>query len=465
MSYPVSLTGAPSVVFTVRDSATNQPVEGALCTLYQGYGFTGEGRSTLTNSSGVAFVDLGYPCASWRVTKVGYVPQDGVDPDSSVSISFVSTVPVYPVTVGQGPSQGTVTLSATLNGVAVNVSFVNYAKQGDILVVTATPGSGSSLTKWTINGVQYSPANPISVIVQGQTTVLAFVDLVYTLLVTAGSNGTTLAPWTPGAYTVTLGQQITVTASPNANYAVDHWVLDGVDTSLGATNIGFTIIMLNHTIAVLFKYVGGGATYTLTASVNPSGSGTLSVPASSPHPAGEVVSVKATPATGFTFTGWSGAASGTANPVSVTMDADKSIVANFTGGGEGNTKSWYLLQNYGLMIPYLGTIVERMEARDIKWDPAKTTITSVLLNVTATSESDLKGMGIFLNGAEVGGLGWPAFDAGTKSTSIDVKSYLANGANVFKFTYWDSFGRESGVTCTVNATLVVTYTGDEPPSR
>ena len=41
------------------------------------------------------------------------------------------------------------------------------------------------------------------------------------------------------------------------------------------------------------------------------------------------VQLTATPATGYHFTGWSGDLSGSTNPVTVTMDANKTITANF----------------------------------------------------------------------------------------------------------------------------------------
>ena len=47
------------------------------------------------------------------------------------------------------------------------------------------------------------------------------------------------------------------------------------------------------------------------------------------YAAGSVVSLTATPAAGYIFAGWSGSASGTANPLSVTMDGKKTITANF----------------------------------------------------------------------------------------------------------------------------------------
>src|SRR5439155_12810389 len=41
------------------------------------------------------------------------------------------------------------------------------------------------------------------------------------------------------------------------------------------------------------------------------------------------VQLTATPATGWNFAGWSGAMAGTDNPVSVTMDGDKTVTATF----------------------------------------------------------------------------------------------------------------------------------------
>ena len=47
------------------------------------------------------------------------------------------------------------------------------------------------------------------------------------------------------------------------------------------------------------------------------------------YQAGTVVSLTATPDPGYTFTGWSGSLTSTANPVTVTMDGKKIIMANF----------------------------------------------------------------------------------------------------------------------------------------
>ena len=69
-----------------------------------------------------------------------------------------------------------------------------------------------------------------------------------------------------------------------------------------------------------------------TLSVNTGGGGTVSrSPDQASYAPGTLVQVTATPNSGFVFTGWSGAVTGTTNPVSVTMDANKSVTAAFAG--------------------------------------------------------------------------------------------------------------------------------------
>ena len=69
--------------------------------------------------------------------------------------------------------------------------------------------------------------------------------------------------------------------------------------------------------------------YTLTATANPANGGTVT-PASGTYLAGSQIQVTATPNANYTFTTWSGDASGTNPTVTHTMDSDKNITANFT---------------------------------------------------------------------------------------------------------------------------------------
>lgn len=68
--------------------------------------------------------------------------------------------------------------------------------------------------------------------------------------------------------------------------------------------------------------------YTLTANAE---NGTITLyPAGGTYLSGTVVTVTATPDSGFKFSGWSGDLSGSENPATITIDGNKSITANFT---------------------------------------------------------------------------------------------------------------------------------------
>jgi len=91
-------------------------------------------------------------------------------------------------------------------------------------------------------------------------------------------------------------------------------------------------------------YMASFVQYTLTINAGTGGT-TYPEPGSYTHDSGTEVSVKAVPSSGYQFSGWTGDASGTSNPITITMDSDKSITANFsaipsdeTGGGEEGGK-------------------------------------------------------------------------------------------------------------------------------
>jgi uncharacterized repeat protein (TIGR02543 family) len=65
--------------------------------------------------------------------------------------------------------------------------------------------------------------------------------------------------------------------------------------------------------------------YTLTTSVTPDSSGSITVsPASGPYYEGDVLTLTAVPADGYEFQGWTGHLTGTTNPATLTMDGENS---------------------------------------------------------------------------------------------------------------------------------------------
>ena len=85
-----------------------------------------------------------------------------------------------------------------------------------------------------------------------------------------------------------------------------------------------------------YEYGGSPATtYALTVSAM---NGTVAkTPDKTSYTSGETVTLQATPSAGYTFTGWSGDLTGTANPATLTMNANKSVTANFTAASSTYT--------------------------------------------------------------------------------------------------------------------------------
>jgi uncharacterized repeat protein (TIGR02543 family) len=124
-----------------------------------------------------------------------------------------------------------------------------------------------------------------------------------------------------GVHPYAYGVVVNVTATPAAGYTFTSW--SGACTGSGACSVTMDAA---KTVTANFTVIN----YNLTTAVSPSGGGTVN-PAAGVHAYayGTVVAVTATPATGYVFSSWSGACTGS-GACSVTIDADKTVTANFT---------------------------------------------------------------------------------------------------------------------------------------
>jgi chitinase len=111
-----------------------------------------------------------------------------------------------------------------------------------------------------------------------------------------------------------------VTATPASGYVFTGWAgaASGTNNPVtitvdGNKTLTATFVPTYHTLSVNSTW--GGST-------SP-GAGTYS------FMFGTQVTVTALPSSGYVFTGWSGAAIGTSNPVTITVDGDKALTANF----------------------------------------------------------------------------------------------------------------------------------------
>jgi len=137
-----------------------------------------------------------------------------------------------------------------------------------------------------------------------------------------GGNGTL----TPLTQSVSQGSSASVAIAPTVGYRLSALTDNGAPVSPLPAGTSYTIpsVTSDHTV------IGSFAVNTYALTVNVSGSGTVAkFPDQSTYTHGATVQLTATSSPGWTFTGWSGNLTGTANPSVVTMDATKTVTATF----------------------------------------------------------------------------------------------------------------------------------------
>ena len=267
---------------------------------------------------------------------------------------------------------GTATVTVSLNATAATLAAGNYSDS--VIFTNATNGSGTTTrtVNLTVAAAQSSNIASLATVTAstqntstGQTAVKAVDGVIdgypgdYTKewATTGQKTGAWLNLSWSAPYSV---NQVVLYDRPNLNDQITTATIafsDGSSISVGPLNNNGTattysfparvITGLKMTVTGVSSSTGSvglseiqvygtpasGIQYTLTTSVSPSGGGSVTAnPSQTGYPSGAQVVLTATPTTGYTFSGWSGGASGTVNPLTVTMAGNLAITANFSAG-------------------------------------------------------------------------------------------------------------------------------------
>ena len=215
----------------------------------------------------------------------------------------------------------TLTVNAVGGGTVTRDPDLAQYPTGTVVTLTAAPDAQKRFSHWS--GGATGTVNPLAVTITSNMVVTAnFVDDVYPLNATVIGQGSVVAsPNQPAGYFI--GQQVTLTAQPAVGWAFLEWSGDASGTSATTT---VTIAGPTNVTAAFTAL----AAPTLTTSTTGDGTGTIQVnPDKDEYAWGEQVVLTAVPGAGSVFAGWSGDASGSNNPLQVTMNANKNIVARF----------------------------------------------------------------------------------------------------------------------------------------
>jgi hypothetical protein len=195
-------------------------------------------------------------------------------------------------------------------------------KSGSSVTTTATPSVGYTFVNWTDNGAIVSTSSSYQfTLTKNRTLVANFKVIPASQFAVVLSSNPPEGGTTNGSGAYAAGTSVTVTATKNIGYSFTNWT---ENSAVVSTSPSYTFpLSSNRTLVANFTI----NTYTLNVTAI---NGTVvKTPNQATYNSGTTVQLKATPNTGFVFSSWSGDATGSINPLVVTMNSNKTIAANF----------------------------------------------------------------------------------------------------------------------------------------
>jgi len=272
---------------------------------------------------------------------------DGVDRElpamGNKDIGCYEFLPDVPLNISVSPSSaGTITGVGNVNTTPANCTgscIWNYIIN-ETVQLNATAATGYQFSYWDEGGTQRT-ANPDTIIINGERTitgVFAPTSSYYTFSVSIDGNGSVSGSGIacPGdcSEAVSFGATVSITATPNAGYLFDHWE-EGNGTPHTENPVSFS--MDSDRTVTAFFVPASSDTYTLTISILPPGSGSVSDTGincpgdcSETAASGSTFSLLASPNSGFVFNRWEeGETIKTDNPLTHSLEKSTRIAAVF----------------------------------------------------------------------------------------------------------------------------------------
>jgi len=386
-----------------------------------------------------------------------------------------STTYTWTVTATDGTYTTTRTFTFYTEGnVSLNISTVGngsviknpdneiYAYGTPVQLTAVTDDVVNTFSHWEGDLEWMGNNNPATILMNGNKSVTAvFTKKEYTLrtYVSPTEGGSINVNKTAPYY---YGDVVELTAVPNSGWSFSHWSRD-----LNGSQNPATIIMdSNKRVTAVFTQ----NQYTLDITIIGNGTVTKN-PDKAVYANGENVTLTATPDLGWIFAGWSGDVSSNENPITITMNGNKSITAIFTqkqyytltiitiGNGTVNKDPDYAVYSDGenvtltaipdvgwQFVEWSGDISSSENPTSILIDGNKTVyVAFTQINYTLTINKEGEGNVTII----------PDQEAYTYGTQIQL---IANPENGWSFSHWsdDIPSSDNPLTFTITSNMTIT---------
>ena len=204
---------------------------------------------------------------------------------------------------------------------ALSYPVTRTFKEGSTILLEAKPADGYEFVSWS--GDVSGSENPITIEMDSHMAITAnFSRAMHNVTMQVKGNGST-SP-TMGIHSYGEGIFISIIATPDSGWRFNRWRGEGVSDPTSATttlivdsdkNVTASFSQIMHTLTM--EISGEGSTRPATGTYN--------------HAEGTVVSITATPDSGWRFDSWTGEVNDPdSSATTFTMDSDKTITANFS---------------------------------------------------------------------------------------------------------------------------------------
>lgn len=243
-----------------------------------------------------------------------------IEDDATLIARFIPDEPdVFSLSVAVSPAEGG-TVELTPTG--------GEYEAGTLVTLTAFPNTGYEFVRFS--GDASSTNGTADLIMNADKTIVAqFTRKTVAVTVIIDPPGSGFVSLDPPGGAYEFGTNVTITATAAAGFVLDSFI--DSQGAIVSTQVAYALVAEEDTtLTARFSAVAPPQFFSLTVDITPPGSGIVTLdPAGGTYHAGSVVTLSAAPSAGYAFAAYSGAISSNEQIVTITIDGEKIVTAEF----------------------------------------------------------------------------------------------------------------------------------------